>query len=96
VDLVVGGDAHEVLVEGPVVNRAKTEAVRHARLAFRLEIADDMCRVEQARLLQPADGTAARVGHEHPTAEPGLMEPYARFTDAVTTLDRVFEPDRKA
>jgi hypothetical protein len=73
------------------VNRAEAKAVRYVRLALVFDVADDMCRVEQARLLQPADGTSARVRTEHPTAESRLMKSHARFVDAVAPLDRVFQ-----
>ena len=39
---VVGRDADEILVEGTMVDRAETEAVRHRRLAARLEAVQEL------------------------------------------------------
>jgi hypothetical protein len=40
------GDANQILVERPVVDRAQGQAVADDRLAELLGVADDVCRVE--------------------------------------------------
>jgi hypothetical protein len=46
VNLVVGGDAHEILVEGAVVNRAQADSVGHDCLTALIDVPDDVRRVE--------------------------------------------------
>jgi len=72
VDDVVGRDADEVLVERSVVDRAQAEPVAHGRLAAVLNVAEDVCSVEKAELLQPADCTLASVRQHDAAAKPCL------------------------
>jgi hypothetical protein len=55
VDVVVGRNANEVLVERAVVDRAKADAVADERFSLFLGIADYVGSVEQADLLGRAD-----------------------------------------
>ncbi len=89
VDTEVGIDADEVLVEGAVVDRAETEPVADDGVAGLLGVGDDVGCVEQADLLQPADGAAVAVGGQHRTAELRLVDPLLDLSDDVTALDLV-------
>jgi len=73
VNVVVGRYADEILVKRTVMDGAETEPIGDNRLAPQLEIANDVCGVEQTRLLQPAYRTQARIRNEHVPAEPSLM-----------------------
>ena len=87
--LVVGRDADEVLVERAVVDRAEAEPVGHRRLAGELRVGDDVGRVEEPGLLEPADRALVRVRREHAGAEAGLVEAHACLADGVAPFDRV-------
>jgi hypothetical protein len=47
VDVVVGRDADEVLVEGPVVDRAEAQVVADPRLPAGIRIADDVSSIQK-------------------------------------------------
>jgi hypothetical protein len=61
VNVEIWRDAHEILVERTVVNGAETEPVADERLAALLDVADDVCSIEQADFLQSADCAAVAV-----------------------------------
>ena len=56
--LVIRGDADEVLIEGPMVDRAEAEPVAHHRLAPFVSVADDVRRVEE-----PASSLRRQIAH---------------------------------
>ena len=74
-DVVVGRNADEVLVEGAVVDRAEAQTVLYDGLAASLGVADDVRRVEQPHLPERADRAAVVVRGEHESAEAPLVEP---------------------
>jgi len=53
-DSVVRGDAHEILVEGPVVNRAEAEAIADDRSSILRQVAEASVNVDLLYLT--ADG----------------------------------------
>ena len=61
---VVGRDSDEILVEGTMVDRAEAQPVADNRITLRLGVTDDVRRVEEAQLLQPADRACVPVGDE--------------------------------
>ena len=75
------------------MDRAEAEAVAHERLSRRLRVADDVRRVEEPQLLQPADRAAVAVGREHAAAEVRLVDALLHLADDVAALDRVLDVD---
>ena len=61
-----------------------------------LGIGDDMRRVEEPHLAEPADCAAVLVGGEHGAAELSLVDSLLDLADDVTPLDRVRDVDRLA
>jgi len=88
VDVVVGRDAYEVLVEGAVVDRAQAQPVGDDGLPGRIGVPENVRRVEQACLLEPADCTLVAVRGEHPSTEAGLVKAHARLPNGVAALDQ--------
>src|SRR3954451_7327234 len=78
------------------MDRAQAEAVADLRLASLLDVTDDVRRVEQAELAQPADRATLAVRGGDPAAEPGLVDPHPRLTEDVPTLDRILHRHRIA
>ena len=71
----VGSDPQDQAVERGVVNFAQAEAVGHDWLTVGSTVADDVRRVEELRVGDPADAAATTVGKQHLTTEHALMEP---------------------
>src|SRR3954470_9343567 len=76
-----------------MMDRAQAQTVTREREAFDLEVADDVCRVEQTQLAQAANRTSAVIGGHHSTAKPCLVEPGARLTNCISAFDRILEFD---
>src|SRR5215218_3403440 len=90
-DEVIGRDAHEILVERSVVDRAKAKAVADNGLAMLLEVSHNVRRIEGAELFQPADRALAAIRGHHSAAEASLMEPDAHLSNRITALQRIFD-----
>ena len=84
--------AQDVPIERRVVQLAQRQPVRHHRLAPRMPVRQDVCRVEQLLVSQPADGALLAVGPQHPLPELLLVhallaEPrHIRTPDGVSRL----------
>ena len=72
-----------------MVDRTQAESVGNRRLARLVGVANDVRRVEQSRLLKPANSALIRIGREHATAEARLVEPNASLANGVVALDRL-------
>ena len=73
----VGPDGQQVRVVRGVVQPAQREPVAHHRRAALLGVRDDVRRVEQLRVAQPAQRALPAVGLQDPLAELLLVEPLA-------------------
>jgi hypothetical protein len=89
-NLVVRGDPDDLLVERRVVELTERESVGQRWDAVGLGVADDVRRVEQRSMTEPADGAAIVVGVEHHLAEPALVK--ANRPDEVGHFDPNFMP----
>jgi hypothetical protein len=94
VDTEVRCDSDEVLVEGAMVDRAQREAIRDHRLAHLLEVADDVRRVEEANLAEPADRATVAVRGQHGAAELRLVDPLLDLPHDVSAFDLVVNVNR--
>src|SRR5262249_53356033 len=75
VDSRLGIDAENVRVVCAVVDAAEPEAIADQRLASRIAVFENVCRIEQLGVTQAADGTLLSVGTEHQAPEVLLMQP---------------------
>jgi hypothetical protein len=87
-------DADEILIESPVVDRAKTETVSHRRLSSSLEVADDVSRIEQTSFLQRANRALTAVRRKDSPSEARLVKANPCLTHGVATFDRIVEWQR--
>jgi len=83
VHAVIRSNAHEILIEGAVMNRAKAQPVRDVRVTFVLEVANDVRGVKQTRLPETTDRTAALVRNENPPAKARLVQSNARLANCI-------------
>jgi hypothetical protein len=91
VDFQVGRHAEDVPVECRVVQRAQRESVRHDRPPARMPVGQDMGRIEELLVSEPADraSLAVRLQDTHP--EPTLMEANDRGACGVPPLALIGE-----
>src|SRR2546425_12310490 len=80
--------AQDVPVERRVVQLAQRQPVRHDRLAPRMPVRQDVRRVEQLLVPQPADGALLAVGPQHPLPE--LLLVHALLAEARPMIQRDF------
>lgn len=92
-DAEIRSDADEVLVEGAMVDRAEGEAVADDRLARLLGVGDDVRRIEEPNLPEPADRAAVSVRGEHDAAELRLVDALPDLANDVAPLDLVGDVD---
>ena len=85
VDDAAGIDAEEVSVVGKMVDRAQRDAVDDDRGAARIAVVDDVRRLQQRCLAQPADRAARGVRAQHCGAEAVLMQPDDRLARRVAS-----------
>ena len=79
----------KILVERPMVDRAKGESVAHDWLTQLLRVADDVGGVEESDLAEAADGAAIGVRGKDRAAELCLMDPLLDLANDVPPLDVV-------
>jgi hypothetical protein len=65
--------ANDVAVECCVVDLAQRESVRHDRLAQWISVTDNVGRVEEIVLAQPANGARSAIGGKHAGPEASLV-----------------------
>jgi hypothetical protein len=82
----VGPNPDYVTVEGGMVQFAHGHPVRDHRLTSRVAVGEDMGRVEQLDVVEPAQGARFPIGQQHPLAESQLMEPVPNETGDVLRL----------
>src|SRR6266849_294367 len=75
------------------MDRAEAQAVADDRLARLLGVGDDVRRVEEPQLAQPADSAAIPVGGEYRAAELRLVDALLHLADDVAALDFVWDVD---
>src|SRR2546426_2870257 len=84
--------AQDVPVERRVVQLAQRQPVRHDRLAPRMPVRQDVRRVEQLLVPQPADGALLAVRPQHPLPELLLVHALLAEARHVRTPYGVFRP----
>ena len=67
-------DAEDVVVERRVVELAESQSIRNDRLALRMPVRQDVSRVQQLGMAEPAHGAALAVGAEDAPPERFLVE----------------------
>ena len=72
---IIGADAEDVRVVGGVVDLAERQTVLDDRLAAIIRVGDDVRRIKELDVRQPADSAPARVGVDDDIAEGTLVEP---------------------
>src|SRR5262245_1848520 len=77
-----------------MVDRAQGKTVANFGCAGRLGVADDVRRVKQPNLLEPADRALLAVRGKDDPAEAPLVQPDLHFARGVASFDRVRDRDR--
>jgi hypothetical protein len=80
----VGTDSDDVRVERRVVELAQRQTIGHDRLAQRVPIGQNVGRVKQLRMVQPAHGACLPVRTQHAYAEVCLVQALQRQSQLVT------------
>jgi hypothetical protein len=84
VDDAVGRDAEEVAVVGEMMDGAQRDAVDDGGSTLWVAVLDDVCRLEEWRLPQPADGALSAVRAQDAVAEVMLVQTDLRLARRVT------------
>ena len=72
-DDLVGSDADDVVIESGMVDLAERQSVLHDGQPLRVSIWQDVCRVQQGHVTQPADGALAIIRLDDLSSEQGLV-----------------------
>ncbi|HEY7195989.1 MAG TPA: hypothetical protein VH306_02255 [Gaiellaceae bacterium] len=76
------------------MNAAETESIRNNWSAARVDIPDDVGCIEESDLLEPANGASVPIGTNDQTSETPLVQPDARLSNGVSTLNGILDQFR--